>query len=398
MTPEWFIPWDELTVDTSGDPLGRGGFGSVYRAKWLDSNVVVKHLIGCQHGNVMSSSLYDSLLQPSVTTVSATKRAESMTTFLREVNIWFRFSHPHVIRLFGACLVGRPFFVCEYATNGTLVSYLRNHPDELWSKLHEAALGVQYLHARNVVHGDLKGNNIVIGSDKKAKVTDFGLSSNTSDSPDPQISGASHWDAPECFISEDARPTFASDIYSLGMCFVEAVRVVEAGGDKMKVCLPWRRVENIVVKHDVTQGKLPPRPEMCNDTHWRLIEQRCVFEPEKRLKISTVVDELARLSKTVTYDNPTISLVQTTVRLKSVPEVISAACALLERLRKGDQGGSIQHETLYCLYESLWAEVKQVHSRVDRRINSKGLLDFCSLADESTKKLETMTNSLLSLT
>ncbi|KAE9233278.1 hypothetical protein PF004_g9701 [Phytophthora fragariae] len=67
------------------------------------------------------------------------------------------------------CHVGSPFFVCEFATNGTLVSYLRKYPDELWAKLHEAALGVQYLHARNVVHGDLKGNNIVIGSDKKAK-------------------------------------------------------------------------------------------------------------------------------------------------------------------------------------------------------------------------------------
>lgn len=61
--------------------------------------------------------------------------------FRREVDIWFGFSHPHVIRLFGACHVGRPFFVCEYATNGTLVKYLREHPDELWSKLHEAALG-----------------------------------------------------------------------------------------------------------------------------------------------------------------------------------------------------------------------------------------------------------------
>ncbi|KAE9043087.1 hypothetical protein PR001_g2992 [Phytophthora rubi] len=110
--------------------------------------------------------------------------------FRREVAIWFTLSHPHVVRLFGACHVGRPFFVCEYATNGTLVSYLRQHPDELWSKLHEAALGVQYLHARGVVHGDLKGNNIVIGSDMKAKVTDFGLSSVTSSEDKTLVSGA----------------------------------------------------------------------------------------------------------------------------------------------------------------------------------------------------------------
>ncbi|KAE9261383.1 hypothetical protein PF008_g32864, partial [Phytophthora fragariae] len=57
-----------------------------------------------------------------------------------------------------------------------MVTYLIKHPAELWLKLLEAAFGVQYLHARGVVHGDLKGNNIVIGGDLKAKVTDFGLS------------------------------------------------------------------------------------------------------------------------------------------------------------------------------------------------------------------------------
>ncbi|KAL4164584.1 hypothetical protein KRP22_004449 [Phytophthora ramorum] len=45
LTPDWFIPWYELIVDKHNQ-LGRGGFGSVFRAKWLDSDVVVKHLIG----------------------------------------------------------------------------------------------------------------------------------------------------------------------------------------------------------------------------------------------------------------------------------------------------------------------------------------------------------------
>ncbi|KAG7382127.1 Leucine-rich repeat serine/threonine-protein kinase 2 [Phytophthora pseudosyringae] len=139
--------------------------------------------------------------------------------------------HPHVVRLFGACHVGRPFFVCEYATNGTLVSYLNKYPDQLWVKLHEAALGVQYLHTRSVVHGDLKGNNIVVGSDKKAKVTDFGLSSVTSSDvglTKPTVSAAWNWVAPECLFDAKVRPTFASDVYSLGMRIAEALRVVEA--------------------------------------------------------------------------------------------------------------------------------------------------------------------------
>ncbi|EGZ20905.1 hypothetical protein PHYSODRAFT_491476, partial [Phytophthora sojae] len=175
LRPEWLIPWYELSVDKYAS-LGHGGYGSVCRAKWLDSDVVVKSLIG-------------------------SGRVGAMAMFRREVDIWFGFSHPHVIRLFGACHVGRPFFVCEDARNGTLVSYLRKHPNELWAKLHEAALGVQYLHARSVVHGDLKGNNIVIGSDRKAKVTDFGLSSIIGDDGNSEISAASHWVAPECLTN-----------------------------------------------------------------------------------------------------------------------------------------------------------------------------------------------------
>ncbi|EGZ12001.1 hypothetical protein PHYSODRAFT_412765, partial [Phytophthora sojae] len=199
--PEWFIPWYELIVD-EWNCLGEGGFGSVHRAKWLDSEVVVKRVT-----------------LPGSADTDPDQKRKALEMFRREVGIWFGFSHPHVIRLFGACHVGRPFFVCEYATNGTLVNYLRKHPGELWSKLHEAALGVQYLHARGVVHGDLKGNNIVIGSDFKAKVTDFGLSSAANSEYSAPISGAWHWVAPEW---QQARPSFASDIYSLGMCVVEA--------------------------------------------------------------------------------------------------------------------------------------------------------------------------------
>ncbi|KAF1784152.1 Protein kinase-like domain [Phytophthora cactorum] len=149
---------------------------------WLDSQVMVKRLDLAGSSTNFDTSISDFslstlsvLADPTVSeaAVKSTKREEALKMFRREVDIWFGFSHPHVIQLFGACHVGRPFFVCEYATNGTLVSYLRKNPDRLWTKLHEAALGIQYLHARGVVHGDLKGNNIVIGSDMKAKVTDF---------------------------------------------------------------------------------------------------------------------------------------------------------------------------------------------------------------------------------
>jgi len=394
LVPAWFIPWYELIVD-EWRCLGTGGFGSVYLAKWLDSDVVVKQLIlaGSVDGkNTPAPTAFESWLNSDIqsatpTQVDPVKRAEAMAMFRREVDIWFGFSHPHVIRLFGACHVGRPFFVCEYATNGTLVSYLKSHPDQLWSKLLEAALGVQYLHARGVVHGDLKGNNIVIGSDLKAKVTDFGLSSLTSDGATAQISAASHWVAPECFIGASPQLTFASDVYSLGMCIVEALRVV-GGAD---VCLPWGRLDNAEVRGIAKMAKLPSRPEMCEDSQWELVKRMCAFEPEQRIKISTVVDELAELSTKT--DNSATDEDAVSVGLESVPGIVSSARQLL--------GGLHDSRSEVSLYADLWDRLEQIHGRVGgEHCSDKCRAAFCSLvgdADTSTKKLQDMNGNLMFL-
>jgi serine/threonine protein kinase len=138
-------------------------------------------------------------------------------------------------------------------------------------------LGVQYLHERNIVHGDLKGNNIVIGSDKKEKVTDFGLSStvDASDESSAQITGAWHWVAPECILGKGTRPTFASDVFSLGMCVIEALRVVDSlqdGSDcNVPPPLPWGNLDNAAVKVHLSKGSLPRRrlvAQMMNGRWW----------------------------------------------------------------------------------------------------------------------------------
>ncbi|GMF38287.1 unnamed protein product [Phytophthora lilii] len=305
-TPEWFIPWYELIIDKSS-VLGRGGFGNVLRAKWLDSD----------------------------------------------------------------------------------------HPEELWVKLHEAALGVQYLHARGVVHGDLKGNNIVIGSDKKAKVTDFGLSLIISDERKSKISGASHWVAPECF-KKDARPTHESDIYSLGMCIVEALRVVEAAAGRKLVCLPWQGLDNNVVMYHVQQGKSPARPGLCKKDQWQLVKRMGTFEPEKRLKISTVVDILATLA----YPEASKRSTKRVMNVGSVPKIIVAANALLHQLQEDNQYVGSHSEELYSLYGSLWKEIDQIHHKILSKENFIARTSFCPLvadADVSTKQLQTTSPNLVSL-
>ncbi|KUF82827.1 hypothetical protein AM587_10011823 [Phytophthora nicotianae] len=437
LVPRWFVPWYELVIDEWGK-LGEGGFGSVFRAKWLDSEVVVKRVIldgsdvSFDTERSISTSYASADPSTSEAAINSTKRAEALEMFRREVDIWFGFSHPHVIQLFGACHVGRPFFVCEYATNGTLVSYLRKHPDQLWTKLYEAALGVQYLHARGVVHGDLKGNNIVIGSDLKAKVTDFGLSSFEASDVQPLVSAAWHWVAPECFPGTKAG----------------ALRVVEASksGKGSQSCLPWTSPDLIAVKHHASQGELPSPPAMCEDTQWELIKRMCVLEPTQRIKISTVVDELVKFVN-INIDNQEsdtkISVVvdqqamlanvnngnkesdistkvSTMQKLKlalksamcshscateethvstepnSIPSVISNAQTVLTSL----QTGVNQNSDVLLLYTSLWKSLEMVQGEIDENHSDECRVAFGSLVTDAstfTMKLQNAGDRLISV-
>ncbi|ETP42312.1 serine/threonine protein kinase, partial [Phytophthora nicotianae P10297] len=409
LVPKWFIPWYELLVD-EWSKLGEGGFGSVFRAKWLDSEVVVKRVIlaGSDTKNDMSIPVSDLSLSTLSTSTDPTvseaetnaiKRAETLKMFQREVVMWFGLSHPHVILLFGACHVGRPFFVCEYATNGTLISYLQRNPDELWTKLHEAALGVQYLHARVIVHGDLKGNNIVIGSDMKAKVTDFGLSSVASSRAQPVISAAWQWLAPECFSStKAARPTFASDVYSLGMCIVEALRVVEAvkSGEGNQSCLPWRNLDNFAVRYHASKGTLPSQPKICEESQWNLVKRMCSLEPTNRIKISTVVDELARFANMDDDDNQEHDLTPTEhTEQKSIRTVTIQAKKLLRHLR----ADATQDTDVLLRYMSLWKRLGLVQGQM------KSQPEVCRAAFDSlvtdagsfTMELQNANESLVAL-
>jgi len=280
VVPKWFIPRYEVEVDGQ---ISAGSFGAVHHGKWLNSTVAVKCLF-----------------------------RSDRKLFMREANIWFTLNHPNVVKLYGACHVGkaattrrldepehqtdrRPFFVCEYASEGTLNEYLKKWEGEhkcrsdVWRCLCEAARGLQHLHERGIIHGDLKGNNILVGSNHQVKLTDFGLSTfanklNWAGSSGPV--GAIRWKAPERLGRYDRGPSFASDIYSFGMCIVEAVTGT----------VPWRETmdEDLVVS-EVARGRLPPRPEGFRDEHWDLVSRMCRVDPAARINVSAVVTLLGSL-------------------------------------------------------------------------------------------------------
>ncbi|KAG8891258.1 hypothetical protein FRB99_003750, partial [Tulasnella sp. 403] len=98
--------------------------------------------------------------------------------FLREASTWRAMQHPNVLRFLGACKIdGFIYLVSPYMRNGTIMNFIQDHPQraDRIRLIREIAAGLEYIHSRNVIHGDVKGTNILISDREHALLGDFGL-------------------------------------------------------------------------------------------------------------------------------------------------------------------------------------------------------------------------------
>ncbi|DBA03074.1 TPA: hypothetical protein N0F65_003321 [Lagenidium giganteum] len=262
----WFLHEAEIEIDDQ--PIACGAHGEVFLGIWNEhTRVVVKRL--------------------------AKADERTRRDFRLEIQHWWQINHHQfILKMFGACDVSEPpFIVCEYALHGSLERFLLARPEnarQMWRLLYETAQGLHFLHKNNVIHGDIKCNNILVGEDGHARLADFGLSFTRASSDvmsTKKQTGAARWKAAECMEGEN--PTIASDWYAFGMCILEA----ESGR------VPWANVlEESVVIENVKCGKLPVRPSNVSDCAWELIQSLCVKDPEARLAGNDVLQRLRVLA------------------------------------------------------------------------------------------------------
>ncbi len=140
--------------------LGVGGMGIVYAATdaELERRVALK-LLRSHDASADASRLRDRLL--------------------REARTLARLSHPNVVTVFDVGMhAGQLFVAMELVDGGTLGAWLARAPrtlDDILARMTEAGRGLAAAHAAGVVHRDIKPDNILVGLDGRARVTDFGL-------------------------------------------------------------------------------------------------------------------------------------------------------------------------------------------------------------------------------
>ncbi len=187
------------------EPLGSGGMGAVYRAldESLERYVAIK---------VIRSDDRD---------------PEQVQRLMQEAIAQARVNHPHIAHIY---FVKRdpqtPYLAMELATGGTLGDRLKQRGPlrfvEVANLAEQLADALRHAAEFDIVHGDIKPNNILISADGRAKLSDFGLARRRSQLADREggaVSGTPYYLAPEA--AEGAPLDERTDMYALGVTLFE---------------------------------------------------------------------------------------------------------------------------------------------------------------------------------
>ncbi|MBW8060556.1 MAG: serine/threonine protein kinase [Solirubrobacterales bacterium] len=186
--------------------LGSGGMSTVYLARdeTLDRPVAVK---------VMHREM--------------SEQADQLKRFRQEARAVAKLSHPNIVSVIDAGEdAGHPYIVFEYVEGETLKQRVGRvgalDTQEAIAYAIEVARGLTVAHARQMVHRDIKPQNVLIDAEGRAKLTDFGISRQLEQdgmTATGRVLGTTDYVAPEQAMGRGVDPR--SDIYSLGVVLYE---------------------------------------------------------------------------------------------------------------------------------------------------------------------------------
>ncbi|KAK7000664.1 kinase-like domain-containing protein, partial [Favolaschia claudopus] len=246
--------------DPDKHPTFSGGFGDVHCAFYDGKRVALKRI------RMFTSELTNP------------KRLK----FCREALVWQGLRHPFILPFLGIDRTSfAPSFcmVSPWMKHGTILNFLADRGrTDIHRLTLEIAQGLHYLHSMNIVHGDLKGVNILVTDDAHACLSDFGLATTIQDG-DPQItstamvSGSNHagslrWTAPELLVPEQFGcekyvKSRASDVYAFAFVCIE----LETGK------VPFADVTEIQAMFNTIRGIRPGQPETMAETMYELVTE-----------------------------------------------------------------------------------------------------------------------------
>ncbi|EGC28807.1 hypothetical protein DICPUDRAFT_159703 [Dictyostelium purpureum] len=258
----WNIDFGELLFENE---IGSGKYGVVSVGKWLGTPVAIKRLL---ENNDETNGLVE-----------------------REIQILKEIRHPQIVQFLGVSrnTDNEIHIITEFMDGGDLFDALIFGDVPLsWKEKLRIALDLaqscRYLQARGILHRDLKSQNVLLNSSKRAKLCDLGLARVFDDRINKRLTcvGSDRWMAPEISMGENY--DYKIDVFSYGIVLVEIIT------EK----IPDERYPQRAFAFDA-QAFLKKVPADCPQEFAKLTVECTKTNPKDRpsfLKILEIVEEL----------------------------------------------------------------------------------------------------------
>ncbi|XP_074281217.1 RAF-like serine/threonine-protein kinase 20 [Silene latifolia] len=290
--------------------LGSGTFGTVYHGKWRGTDVAIKRINDrCFAGK-------------------ASEQERMRDDFWNEAKKLADLHHPNVVAFYGVVLDGpggSVATVTEYMVNGSLRTALEKNERNLDKRKRlliamDVAFGMEYLHSKNIVHFDLKSDNLLVNLRDPhrpiCKVGDLGLSKVKCQTLiSGGVRGTLPWMAPELLNGSSNLVSEKVDVFSFGIVMWELLTGEEPYAD-----LHYGTIIGGIVSNTLR----PAVPENC-DPNWRTLMERCwSAETSERPNFTEIANELRAMAskvpskaQTPTTAAPTTTTTATTTTTKT---------------------------------------------------------------------------------
>ena len=278
-------------------PIGQGGMAKIY----LAYQPSVKREVAIK---VMSAHLQDN--------ISFAKR------FSQEVDVIAHLQHPQIIPVYD---YGEQddhiYIVMAYMQGGTLAERIERSPNglpdrEAMRMFDLIAEGLDYAHSKEIVHRDLKSNNILMDDNNHPYIADFGLAKLTEgklELTNTMMTGTAAYMAPE--IAQSGKSTKRADIYALGIILFEML----TGGLPFQAETPYKMLSAHI--HKPVPEILEFRPDLPEAVQ-AVIDQALAKDPVKRFAKAT--DMAAALRSAMDTPSGTTALKEVGTSRRSKPK------------------------------------------------------------------------------
>ncbi|GAM20023.1 hypothetical protein SAMD00019534_031980 [Acytostelium subglobosum LB1] len=271
----WDIPFENLEFK---ERIGKGSFGSVFRGTYLGLDVAIKK-------------------------IEKADDPEYLKYIDREVSMLQSLRHPFIVQFSGICVnTSGLYIVTEYVSGGDVRQLLKQSPPITWERRISIAVDLAkvlvFLHAKKIIHRDLKSKNILVDEYQRIRLCDFGfarMNEHVKKNRHMTMCGTEGWVAPEILLGMSYDTS--CDVFSYGVVLAELITGMKPGTNI------WVRTPDScfdINPDEMKQNALPGCPQKLID----LCLDCCKYEPSQRPKFDDVLSTIKNIVIPVEVKSP----------------------------------------------------------------------------------------------